>query len=167
MAVTQSLTQQSLNEWFNYDGKTISWKDKSRETKICFNAAGYPIIRFANNARLVHRLVYLLWHGSVPPELDHINNDVKDYSIENLRPSTSSQNKANRSAKKANNSGYKGVCWDVRYKRWQARAGFENKQYTAVGFKSAEDADEFVCLLRDMLHGEFANHKGTIKCHQQ
>ena len=166
MAVTQSLTQESLKEWFDYDGKTLSWKDKSRETKICFSS-GYPVIRFANGARLVHRLVYLFWHGHLPKELDHINNNRKDYSIDNLRPVTSSQNKANRAANKDNRSGYKGVCWDIKFKRWQARAAFNGKQYTSVGFKSAEDADEFVCLLRDMLHGEFANHKGTIKCHHQ
>ena len=161
MAVNQSLTQQSLKEWFDYDGKTLSWKDKSRETKICISS-GYPTIRFASNARLVHRLVFLLWHGYAPKEIDHINNDRKDYSIDNLRPATSSQNKANKGTQ--SRSGYKGVCWDVRYKRWQARASFNKKLYSVVGFESAEDAHDFVCLLRDMLHGEFANHKGTMKC---
>lgn len=166
MASTQELTQTSLNQWFDYDGKTLSWKDKTKKTKICFNTAGYPIIRFANNARLVHRLVYMMVNGNVPKELDHINNDRTDYSIANLRPATSSENKANKAAEKQNKSGYKGVCWDIRYKRWQARAAFNKKRYSVVGFKSAEDASEFACLLRDMLHGEFANHKGTTKCLQ-
>jgi hypothetical protein len=166
MASPQELTQASLNEWFDYDGKTLSWKDKTRETKICFNETEYPVIRFAKNARLVHRLVYLMWHGNLPKEIDHINNDKKDYSITNLRPATSSQNKVNRGAEKQNRSGYKGVCWDIRYKRWQARAAFNKKKYNVVGFKSAEDAHDFVCLLRDMLHGEFANHKGVTKCPQ-
>lgn len=157
----QALTQESLNKWLDYDGKTLSWKDKTRETKICFNACGYPMIRFAKNARLVHRLVYLMWHGSLPKELDHANNDKTDYSISNLRAATSSENKQNRAAKHSNRSGYKGVSWDVMHKRWSARAGKNKKTYTSVGFKSAEDAHDFVCLLRDMLHGSFANHKGV------
>jgi len=156
----QALTQESLLEWFDYDGKTLSWKDKSKETKICFNKAGYPVIRFNKNARLVHRLVYLMAHGYLPPELDHINNDKKDYSINNLRPATSSENKQNKSAEKDNRSGYKGVSWDIRYKRWIVRASKNKKRYASVGFKNAEDASEFACLLRDMLHGDFANHKG-------
>jgi hypothetical protein len=161
MTTTQELTQASLNEWFNYDGKTLSWKDKTRETKICLNVGGYPIIRFANNARLVHRLVYLMWHGNLSKELDHINNNKLDYSICNLRAATSSENKQNKSAKCDNRSGYKGVSWDIRYKRWIARATKNKKTYSSVGFKSAEDAHDFVCLLRDMLHGNFANHKGV------
>lgn len=157
----QKLTQESLKEWFVYDGKTLSWKDKTRETKICFNASGYPIIRFSNNARLVHRLVYLMVHGKIPPELDHINNDKKDYSIANLRAVTSSENKANKGAECDNRSGYKGVSWDIRFKRWIARVQFKHKVYQSVGFKNAEDAYEFACLMRDMIHGEFANHKGV------
>ena len=158
---TQQLTQASLNEWFDYDGKTLSWKDKTRETKICLNADGYPMIRFAKNARLVHRLVYLMFHGNLPKELDHKNNNPADYSIDNLRPATSSENKQNRRANLKNRCGYKGVSWDIMHKRWIARATKNKKTYSAVGFKSAQEADEFVCLLRDMLHGEFANHTGV------
>jgi hypothetical protein len=163
----QELSQQSLLEWFDYDGKVLSWKDKSRETKICFNTAGYPMIRFANNARLVHRLVFLMIHGYLPTELDHKNGDKKDYSIDNLRPATRSQNTQNRSAEKDNRSGFKGVSWDTRYKRWEVRVAKHGKVYRKVGFKDAKDADEFACLLRDLVHGEFANHKGVLSCHQQ
>jgi len=47
------------------------------------------------------------------------------------------------------------------HKRWIARATKNKKTYSSIGFKSAEDAHDFVCLLRDMLHGNFANHKGV------
>jgi hypothetical protein len=162
MALTQELTQASLNDWFDYDGKTLSWKDKTRETKICFNNFGYPVIRFADNARLVHRLVYIMAHGNAPKELDHINNDKTDYSIGNLRPATRSENLQNKSAEAGNLSGYKGVSWDKKFKRWLVRVTKQGKVYRAINFKSAEDAYEFACLMRDMVHGEFANHKGAI-----
>jgi hypothetical protein len=161
---SQELTQQSLKEWFDYDGKTLSWKDKSRETKICKNHGGYPMIRFSGNARLVHRLVYLMVHGFLPEQLDHINCNKEDYSITNLRPATPSQNMANKGAEKQNHSGYKGVCYDTLHKRWEVRVSMNNKTYRKLGFKDAQDADEFACLLRDMVHGEFANHKGVTKC---
>jgi hypothetical protein len=158
---SQEMTQKSLHEWFDYDGKTLSWKDTSRETKICKNNWGYPMIRFAGGARLVHRLVYLMAHGHVPAQLDHANCNKEDYSINNLRPTTPAQNRANTGAEKQNLSGYKGVCYDKRHKRWEVRVAMNNKTYRKVGFKDAKDADEFACLLRDMVHGEFANHKGV------
>lgn len=158
---SQQLTQESLLEWFDYDGKTLSWKDKNRETKICLNRGGYPMIRFAKNARLVHRLVFLMVHGYISKELDHKNGIKTDYSIDNLRTCTRSENTQNRGAEKCNTSGYKGVSWDIRNKRWQARAAKNGKTYSQVGFKDAEDADEYVCLLRDLLHGNFANHRGV------
>jgi hypothetical protein len=83
-----------------------------------FQSCGYPVIRFADNARLVHRLVYIMVHGDAPKELDHINNDKTDYSIGNLRPGTRSENLQHRRAETGNRSGYKGVSWDTKFNRW-------------------------------------------------
>ena len=158
MTCTQKMTAKSLGEWFDYDGVSLTWKDKSRETKICYNKAGYPMIRFMGNARLVHRLVYIMVYGFAPKEIDHANGNVKDYRIENLREASRSQQICNRVRDSDNRSGYKGVSWDIRFKRWVARVTKDGKVYQKVGFDSAEDAFDFVCLLREVVHGEFANH---------
>lgn len=155
---TQEMTKDSLQSWFDYDGKTLSWKDKSRETKICFNNGGYPIIRYAGNARLVHRLVFILVHGYVPKQLDHIDGDRTNYAIENLRDCPQSQNAMNKIKQSNNKSGFKGVFWDKAFKRWVVAVAAYGKNYRKTGFKSAEDAYEFACLLRDMVHGNYANH---------
>ena len=158
MTTTQSITQQSLKEWFDYDGKTLSWKDKTRETKICKNASGYAMIRYAGNARLVHRLVFLMVHGYEPKQIDHIDGNPANFSISNLRDCTQTENMMNKTVQTNSKSGLKGVFWHKACKSWRVCVAKNGKQYKPVGFKTAEDAYEFACLLREMLHGQFANH---------
>jgi hypothetical protein len=56
--------------------------------------------------------------GEWASQLDHENRDPLDDRIENLRPATNSQNSANSS--KCGPSGYKGVSFDSRAKKWRA-----------------------------------------------
>lgn len=158
MTTTQLLTQESLKEWFDFDGKNLSWKDKTRETKICKNAGGYPMIRYAGNARLVHRLVFILSHGYEPKQIDHIDGDKTNFSIDNLRDCGQTENAMNKTVQSNSKSGLKGVFWDKTFKRWVVSVGIKGKQYRKTGFKTAEDAFEFACLMRDMIHGTYANH---------
>ena len=155
---TQTLTQESLKEWFDFDGTTLSWKDKTRKTKICKNKDGYPIIRFAGNARLVHRLVFLMVHGYKPKQIDHIDGNSSNFAINNLRDCGQTENMMNKKVQSNSKTGLKGVFWDKTFKRWVASVAVKGKQYRKTGFKTAEDAYEFACLMRDMIHGAYANH---------
>lgn len=155
---TQALTQESLKKWFDFDGKTLSWKDKTRETKICKNTAGYSTIRFAGNARLVHRLVFLMVYGYEPKQIDHIDGNPANFEITNLRDCCQTKNMMNKKVQSNSKTGLKGVFWDKTFKRWVASVAVKGKQYRKTGFKTAEDAYEFACLMRDMVHGTYANH---------
>jgi len=48
-------------------------------------------------------------HGECPEYLDHIDEDKSNNRVENLRPSTSSQNKCNIGVRANNTSGVKDV----------------------------------------------------------
>lgn len=50
-----------------------------------------------NGVRLLnHQIVFMMFHGFIPREIDHINKDVRDNRIENLRETTRSDNLKNR-----------------------------------------------------------------------
>ena len=50
--------------------------------------------------------------------IDHKNRNVLDNRKENLRTCTQQQNSFNSSMKSTNKSGYKGVSWDTKRKKW-------------------------------------------------
>ncbi len=65
-------------------------------------------------------------------DTDHINGDKLDNRRENLRVCSRSQNNANMTKPSHNTSGFRGVSWDKRAKKWQARINKNGKlQYCA------------------------------------
>lgn len=76
-----------------------------------------------------HRITWILTHGlDVAPgfQLDHINRDHLDNRIESLREVTSAENGRNSQRRGVRNgdvttSKYRGVTFDKRWGRWQAR----------------------------------------------
>ena len=64
--------------------------------------------------------------------LDHVNRNGLDNRRINLRPATQSQNNANRSLFRNNKSGYRGVTWNQRARKWKAQIRV-NGQYIYLG----------------------------------
>ena len=76
-------------------------------------------MRDKTNSRIyMHRLIN---KPSVGFEIDHINRNKLDNRKENLRIVTRSQNQMNRVIQKNNTSGYKGITWNQKRKKWQAQ----------------------------------------------
>lgn len=79
--------------------------------------------------------------------VDHINHVTLDNRRSNLRKGTQSQNMGNLKMRKANTSGFKGVCWNKKRQKWQAnvRIGrrnttigkFDNKLEAALAYDNA------------------------------
>jgi len=61
-------------------------------------------------------------------EIDHRNLNKLDNQRHNLRPATTSQNRAYCKRRKNNTSGFKGVCEEKRWNRWRAYIKIDGKQ---------------------------------------
>ena len=70
-------------------------------------------------------------------QVDHINGNKLDNRKENLRVCSNSENQINRPAPKNSSTGYKGVCYHKRDKRFRAQITFGGITYRLGTFKTA------------------------------
>jgi hypothetical protein len=71
---------------------------------------------------LVHRIVWLIFHGEpVPREIDHRDRDGTNNRIANLRAATHFQNMTNMTALRTNKLGVKGVSFDAQRGKFVAQ----------------------------------------------
>lgn len=83
--------------------------------------SGYIRIDIDGRAYGAHQLAWLYMHGVFPDRyVDHANRNPSDNRIDNLRLATNSQNVANSSLWASNTSGFKGVTWNRKSRKWQA-----------------------------------------------
>jgi len=127
----------------------------------------YCIITLNSKAYLVHRVIYYMAHGHCPDFVDHIDNNIQNNHIDNLRPATRSENQWNKSLNKKNTSGVKGLSWAKKQNKWLACIRYKGKNKNLGYFESKELGAEFLELARELLHGSYANHgyKENISCH--
>jgi len=107
--------------------------------KWCITSTGYAITRNKSQIIYMHRL---LNNTSIEMETDHINRNKLDNRRKNLRTSTKMLNGRNREENKNNTSGYKGISWKNRDKRWQAYIKVNYKLINLGHFKNLMDAIE-------------------------
>lgn len=102
---------------------------------------GYVRLSVGGKTMLAHRVAWMFVHGDFPVgHLDHINRDKADNRISNLRDATSQQNAQNRNKSIRNTSGYKGVVWHKRDKRWQTSITVEGTRLHLGLHDTAEKA---------------------------
>ena len=163
---TDNITQEYLKSVLDYDPDTgvFKWNvNKGKGVKIGFVAGtirkdGYIEIQIDGIKYLAHRLAFLYINGWLPSEVDHINNNgpKTDNRICNLRDATHSQNQQNKGHQKNNKSGYKGVRWHNRHKKWYAQIKIDRKQIHLGSFDTPEKAHEAYKEAALRLHGEYA-----------
>ena len=107
--------------------------------------SGYINVSIDGKRQAAHRVIWAIQTGHVPTpqeEIDHKNHDRSDNRWSNLRLVTSSQNKHN-SRKRANNtSGYLGVSWHAKRKKWVASIGVNGKVKNLGGYETPELAHQ-------------------------
>lgn len=135
------LTQAFLKAIFEYDPSTgdlhwrargdlpARWNSRYAGTVAGFdNGDGAIRVSINNKKFLAHRVIWRWMTGEMPVYLDHRDLDRKNNRWENLRLSTKSQNSANTPRRSTNTSGFKGVCWSTKEKKWQVNITVNYKQ---------------------------------------
>jgi hypothetical protein len=123
------INKELVSEYFDYRDGYLYWKKVTHPNKSYLigqevgfiHSTGYRHVTWLGKQHKVHRLIYLFVHGYMPKEIDHINGNRADNSIENLREVTRSQNQCNKTMCSSNTSGYKGVSWHKRANKWSIR----------------------------------------------
>ena len=155
------LTQARVRELFDYrdDGALISIQ-RARGRKfgkpVGCNSGGYLITMIDGKLYKVHRLVFLWHHGYMPDEVDHKDLNGLHNWIGNLRDATSAKNKYNRGRNRNNTSGYKGVTFDNRRKKWIAQIMVDRKHLHLGQFDTPESAHAAYVEAAQKHFGEFA-----------
>jgi hypothetical protein len=150
------ITQEKVNELFEYRDGLLFWKVRKKYGPIQVgDRAGsmynYRQVQIGDKMFKAHRIIYLMFHGTLPEIVDHIDNDPNNNRIENLRACTRAENNRNTTIRKDNTSGVKGVHWCKRDKKWIVRVG------TYLGyFDELSKATEAARHYRKVHHKEFA-----------
>lgn len=93
----------------------------------------------------MHRVILGLEAGD-PRQGDHEDRNPLNNQRSNLRIAerASADNGQNRGPYSSNTSGYRGVTWNKRLRKWQAQAVLNCKQHYLGLFATAEQADAAV-----------------------
>lgn len=105
----------------------------------------------------MHRQLLGLAHGD-GRHGDHCNMNKLDNQKANLRVCSHAENMRNRKAYANNTSGFKGVGFDKRDKKWRADIWLNGKHKHLGYFSTPEAAYSAYCQAATELHGAFANH---------
>ncbi len=161
----QNLTQIEAKAVWEYRDGELYWRDRPNTHVAAGSKAGhlrkadgYWHVAYKRKTYLLHRIVFLLHHGHMPPFIDHKDGNPLNNKIDNLRETTLTQNSCNRRKGKNNTSGMKNVSPSASGK-WQVRirSGGETCFYALV--EDLELAMLVASEARDKYHGNFARHQ--------
>ena len=145
---TDILTQSRLKELLQLsDEHFFIWKKSNSNAAKIGNIAGtvtghgYRVIKLDGNRYYAHRLSWLWHYGEFPKgQIDHINHNRLDNRIDNLRAVSNQDNHRNETLSTNNSSGFTGVCFATREKRFRAHIKVDFKQIHLGHFKELSDA---------------------------
>lgn len=113
---------------FNYNPVTGLISLKSGKIKGYITTGGYIQISHSGKRFMAHRLAWFLHHKEFPNgEIDHIDHNVTNNSISNLRVVDRPEQMKNCKEQINNTSGQTGVYWEKERKRWTARIHIDGK----------------------------------------
>lgn len=134
-----------------FAGKTAGTMTKDGYVQIVVSTGGK--VHFI----MGHRLAWFIEHNEVPCQIDHINHNRGDNRISNLRNTTPLGNARNKSLCSDNKSGFHGVSWHKRDKRWRATIVVNKVQIHLGNYLNKEDA-VLARLRAEKFYGFHENH---------
>lgn len=146
-----------LRTQFIYDADTgrIQYRKRVNKKRRVRDEAGNLFTLGAGTYRMVlaeypvgpakrvfaHRVIWRLMTADEPPEqIDHFNGNTLDNRWDNLRDGSDGVNSRNRALHKNNTSGWCGVTWDAKRRKWVARMGLNGETFHLGVFSDKEEA---------------------------
>ena len=129
-------TIQAHNWWLNKVGSTYYLYGRIKGERTSF-----------------HRLITGAPKGTT---VDHINGNTLDNRLSNLRICSHAENLRNRGKTKTNRSGFKGVCWFKRDKKWHAQITVNYKRLHLGYFSDKKEAARVYDIAARKYFGRFA-----------
>lgn len=156
-------SQERLMRFVYYDAATglFTWKARGRcrySGKYAGDRhpSGYLTLTIEKTTYRAHKLAWFYVYGKMPELLDHINGNPSDNRIANLRECTPAQNAQNRRKNCSKAIASKGVFYEHRTGRWEAKImAFGTKRHLGTFATEAEGAEAYDAAAREM-HREFA-----------
>lgn len=143
---------------YNQETGILHWK-VARGPRPAGGVAGHPhgngYIRVQINryGYFAHRLAWLLTTGAWPSDqVDHINGCRGDNRWCNLREATNAQNQQNRNPRRDNKSGFTGVSFHKRIKRWRAQIRHRGAKKFLGDFDTPQEASTAYLAAKSKLH---------------
>lgn len=140
--------REELLEVFNYDKKTgkLFYKEtksgRSSKEAVSKDVEGYLRVCLNYKTYRLHRIIYKMVHGDFDESLqiDHVDGNVSNNRIKNLKAKTTSGNAKNQKTPKDNKTGQIGVCYRKSTKRYRVSISVDKKQKELGTFKTLEEA---------------------------
>lgn len=157
-----------LHAVFEYKDGKLLWKiDKPNAKRKAgdeagnFDDRGYRKLTLSGGTFAAHRIIYFMLTGEQPNVVDHIDGDLTNNRIENLRPADVSTNNWNAKLRKDSSTGVKGVGFDKTHGVFKAYVNKLGKRVNVGTYRSIEEATKAVISARREMHDSFANNGVT------
>jgi len=156
------IDKELVSQIYEYKDGALYWKNcskKNKNGKLAGNINSNGYCRVWVNKKLYdsHRIIFLMFHGYIPENVDHIDGNPLNNKIENLRAATYRQNAQNRKVRKDNELGIKGIKKNGN--KFMVRVQIKtNKRKCFGSFDNLELAELVAIEARDKYHKEFAKH---------
>jgi HNH endonuclease/AP2 domain len=166
------LTAARLRELLHYNPDTgaftwlLSTSNRVRAGDVAGSARqdGYRIIRVDGRFYLAHRLAWFYIGGEFPVAgIDHINGCKADNRLCNLREASMSQNKANICKHANNASGFKGVSWHRRSRKWAVQIMISGRRIYLGRFRCRARAAIVADVAAVLARSEYARVDPSIR----
>ena len=152
----------NIKEYLSYNPDTgiFIWiKKPSKKMKVGSVAGtkhhkGYIHVGYKGKIYQAHQLAWFFMYGEIPLyEIDHIDKFKDNNRIENLRLDINRENEQNNSKPRIDNtSGFRGVHWCERDKKWVAQIKINGKKIHLGSYDKPEEAHAAYLSAKKELH---------------